>query len=725
MDETAFKIAAYVPNISFLVFILFLVLKQNKRQLMNIYFSLITIGLIWWLLFLFIADSTSSYGIALSSVRAGILGPLFVPPSFYLFSKVFPRQLNVVSRCDYLMFLPALLMAFLIPTDYNVSSIMINSWGVSAESGPLYSLFSLYFVLMIILASVNFAKKYKKSSLREKSQILYVISGFVISTICLLVSNVLLVGMGVSQYGVFGLFSIWFFVGFTGYAIIRHGLFDVRSAAVRTFAYFLSLITLSAVYYGLAYAISAVLFHGDYSSYLSVGPINVALALLLAFIFQPVKRFFDKLTNGIFYKDNYDPNEFYARLNRTLTSTTDLRGLLERVASEIAVTLKSEQAFFFIHTSNGHFITAGTDHYTKMPRGDALELQIVHEMNYGLFIASLRDENDPARRLMVSHGIEMILPLKQASIIGYLCLGEHLTSNYTGRDIKVLNTIADELVIAIQNALAIQEIRELNTNLQQKINNATRELRNSNMMLRKLDKIKDEFVGIASHQLRTPLTSVKGYISMILDGDAGSITNTQRELLSEAYISSERMVHLINDFLNVSRLQTGKFIIDKKPTDLSKVVGEEIDSLRTSAASRNMEFVYRLPKTFPILDLDEGKMRQVIMNFADNSIYYSNEGTKIKIDLSVEGKDILFTVKDTGIGVPKSEQAQLFTKFYRASNARSRRPDGTGVGLFLAKKVIDAHHGQVVFESVESKGSTFGFRLPIAENKPAIRESDE
>ena len=111
--------------------------------------------------------------------------------------------------------------------------------------------------------------------------------------------------------------------------------------------------------------------------------------------------------------------------------------------------------------------------------------------------------------------------------------------------------------------------------------------------------------------------------------------------------------------------------------------------------------------------LDEGKIRQVIMNFADNALYYSRSGMAIQVSLGIEGKEVLFTVKDTGIGVPKEEQARLFTKFYRASNARKQRPDGTGVGLYLAKRVIVEHGGTVIFSSSEGKGSTFGFALPL------------
>lgn len=297
--------------------------------------------------------------------------------------------------------------------------------------------------------------------------------------------------------------------------------------------------------------------------------------------------------------------------------------------------------------------------------------------------------------------------------MGLLCFGEHKNSDYAKRDIRVMETITDELSIAIQNALSIQEVKDINATLQQRIDAATKELRASNAQLQKLDEAKDEFISMASHQLRTPLTSIKGYISMLVEGDVGAVTKEQKHLLEEAFLSSERMVRLIGDFLNVSRLQTGKFVIEKKPVNLAALVASEIEALESNAATRNLKFVYKRPTHFPELMIDENKFQQVIMNFADNAIYYSKEGSKIAVGLREVDGFVEFTVKDTGIGVPAAQQDQLFSKFFRATNARQQRPDGTGVGLFLAKKVIDAHGGTVVFESKEGKGSTFGFRLPV------------
>lgn len=251
------------------------------------------------------------------------------------------------------------------------------------------------------------------------------------------------------------------------------------------------------------------------------------------------------------------------------------------------------------------------------------------------------------------------------------------------------------------------------TDLRAQVDAATKELRLANVKLKKLDETKDEFVSMASHQLRTPLTSIKGYLSMVLEGDAGKITTDQRMLLEQAFTSSERMVALIGDFLNVSRLQNGKFLIDRAEIDLASIVTEEVDLIREVAKAREIGVAYHVPSHFPRLFLDEDKMRQVVINFLDNAIYYSPEHTTIAVRLYTSDGFVICEIVDHGIGVPPDAQAKLFSKFFRAENARRQRPDGTGIGLYLAKKVIDGHGGKVLFSTVEGEGSTFGFRLPI------------
>ncbi|HTH72699.1 MAG TPA: HAMP domain-containing sensor histidine kinase, partial [Candidatus Pristimantibacillus sp.] len=236
--------------------------------------------------------------------------------------------------------------------------------------------------------------------------------------------------------------------------------------------------------------------------------------------------------------------------------------------------------------------------------------------------------------------------------------------------------------------------------------------------LRVLDQTKDDFISMASHQLRTPLTSVKGYVSMVLDGDGGKINETQRKLLTQSFLSSQRMVYLISDLLNVSRLKTGKFIIEPVESNLANVISEEVDQLVETVKSRDLELTYHKPEHFPVLMFDETKIRQVIMNFIDNAIYYTPAGGHINVYLVDKPGTIELTVVDDGIGVPKREQHHLFSKFYRAGNAKRARPDGTGLGLFMAKKVIVSQGGAVIFRSEEGKGSTFGFTFPKAKLLP-------
>lgn len=577
---------------------------------------------------------------------------------------------------------------------------------VTNDSGII--LYGMFLLVYLLGACVMLFHRSRHASRNLRRQVKLILSGVIASSVVGLVFNLALPIMGNYQFTQLGPAGAIFFIMSVAYAVARYGLFDIRLAIIRTVTYGLSLTSLAAIYMIIAY----VIFDGilGQTTALSQMVVNVVLTLTLAFAFQPIKRFFDHLTKSLFYKDIYDADDFFEALNKVLTSTTDLRTLLKRVSAMLAVTFKSEQAFFFLYTKEKGFISSGTDEHNRLPYKDAEELRDLRD----IITPDSTHVSRLVRRMLISHKIALVVPLhRDQAVIGYVCLGEHRASIYSSRDRQVLRRVADELTIAIQNALSVQEVKDLNENLQQRVESATKELRASNAQLQRLDEAKDEFISMASHQLRTPLTSIKGYISMLMDGDVGAVTGEQKYLLQEAFISSERMVRLIGDFLNVSRLQTGKFIVDRHPVDLAKIVAQEIEGLEPNARSRGLKFTYKKTKKLPLMNLDENKIQQVIMNFSDNAIYYSKEKSKIVVSLAVVGNKVEFTVKDTGIGVPAAEQAQLFNKFFRATNARKQRPDGTGVGLFLAKKVIDAHGGELIFESQEGKGSTFGFRLPL------------
>ncbi|MEP6710276.1 MAG: ATP-binding protein [Candidatus Saccharibacteria bacterium] len=695
--------------------------SQGWRVVANRYFLLSIAFVLFWALGTALFLMAPTLQLATIGITTFYTAPMFTIMFLALFASVFLEKdtKRLWTPVNVLLVLVTIIgvAAILIPPAYLTERIQLATTGLNklVVNPYWYSIYLAYFNFAFFVTFARLFKSIETHKGYQKQQLKYVFIGTFLSALFSLATNLIMPIFGMT--GLIWLGPTWtmFYVVAVSISIVKHRLFDVRLAVVRSVAYVGSLLSLSAVYYLLAYLVSTLFLGGETSSSVSISPVNIFLALLLAFLFQPIKAFFDKITNRIFYRDKYDSGEFFARISEVLTTTTDLRGLLQRAASEISSTLKAEQAFFFVYYNHSHHVSAGTKHHSSMPEEDAHQLNsYVEAEGDGVIVTELLPENHPVRRLLESHKTAVLMPLMSAgTVVGYFALGEQLSSSYTNRDIRVLSTISDELVIAIQNSLSVQEVKDINVHLQQRIDFATHELRASNTQLRHLDTTKDEFLSMASHQLRTPLTSVKGYISMVLEGDAGKITEMQKHLLGEAFASSERMVHLIHDFLNVSRLQTGKFMLEQHPYDLAKLAKEEIDSLQHTAEARKMKLKFIDNTKLPPLNIDENKIRQVVMNFIDNALFYSHEDTTINIELSDKDGNVELRVKDTGIGVPKSEQGQLFNKFYRASNARKQRPDGTGVGLFLAKKVIVAHGGDVLFESTENKGSTFGFTLPV------------
>ena len=696
-----------------------LVITRDKKSTQARLFGLMIFFICLWIVTNYLTNHTAGYSLVVNDVanRTAFVAGYGIVLAGLMFSYVFPKRREISLFEKICVTVLSLFILILSATDSVAGHVELDqNKELIFSVGNLLWVYALMFILAVGLLAKNLTLSIRKERGLRKKQALLLLIAFCSSALLGLSLNVLLPLLGQDWDTTrLGPIVTVVLVGLVAYTMIKHGLFDIRLAAVRSATYVLALLTLSAIYYFLAYIVSITLFSGEVNSSVSISPVNILLALLLAFIFQPIKRFFDKVTNDIFYRDRYDSNEFIARISEVLTTTTDLRGLLQRAATDIGSTFKAEQVFFFVYYNHSHHISAGTKHHSSLPEKDAHQLNgYVETKGKDVIVTELLPETDTIRRLLMSHKVAVLMPLMSADVVlGYLALGEQRSSGYTNRDIKVLGTISDELIIAIQNALSVQEVKDINIHLQQRIDAATEELRTSNAQLRHLDVTKDEFLSMASHQLRTPLTSVKGYISMVLEGDAGKISDMQKHLLNEAFTSSERMVHLIHDFLNVSRLQTGKFMLEQHPFDLGRLVKEEVDSLRRTAESRSMKlkFVNKIGEL--TLNIDENKIRQVVMNFIDNALYYSYENTTITIELEQNEDNVELRVIDTGIGVPKSEQAQLFSKFYRASNARKQRPDGTGVGLFLAKKVITSHGGDVLFESVEGKGSTFGFTLPV------------
>lgn len=228
-----------------------------------------------------------------------------------------------------------------------------------------------------------------------------------------------------------------------------------------------------------------------------------------------------------------------------------------------------------------------------------------------------------------------------------------------------------------------------------------------------VERMKTEFVSLAAHQLRTPLSAIKWTLKMMLDGDMGKISKEQKELLQKSYDSNERMIGLINDLLNVSRIEEGRYVYDPKFVSLEDLLEPVIESYKREAKKRGIKIEFKKPKKkTPEIKMDGEKIKLSITNLIDNAVRYTSKGGSVAISLEKKKGCVEFTVKDSGIGIPKDQQERLFTKFFRAANAIRKETEGSGLGLFICKNIIEAHGGKVWFESEEGKGSTFYLTLP-------------
>lgn len=234
---------------------------------------------------------------------------------------------------------------------------------------------------------------------------------------------------------------------------------------------------------------------------------------------------------------------------------------------------------------------------------------------------------------------------------------------------------------------------------------------------KKIDQLKSEFVSVASHQLRTPLTGIKWIGELLLKGKAGTLQANQQELIQQLVETNERMIVLVNDLLNVSRIESGKnSTLELRSEDLTGLIKSIVEELQPVAAKKQVTVTLSGGTKKLFCSCDAAKLRQALGNVMSNAIKYSPAKTSVEISLKSTDAMVIISCRDQGIGIPKEDQARLFEKFFRASNAIKHEAEGTGLGLYIARAIITAHQGTMWFESTVGKGTTFFISLPRLDN---------
>lgn len=512
------------------------------------------------------------------------------------------------------------------------------------------------------------------------------------------------------------------FPSMIAYAIIKYRLMGIRVIFSKIYVYTL-VAAFSYTFFHFIYYIDHRYLGGVYSASSLI--LGVIFAIIFARIILPLINNVQKSSDVIFFK-GLNPRTIIKDLTIELNSVIELKEIYQTLSRNFKKVLGTEEVRILIfkkpsrkknkkHKSNNDICVSKNVSYNYIPLKNLSNI-IKSVSNFQDIV--IRDEIKNRKLLseLDRNNAKVIAPLKvQNEIIGIIILGEKINHDgYTQEDIEFLEIISTQAAVAIQNALLFQDVTDLSKNLQKKVEVQTRELREKAEHLQKLLVMRSEFLDIASHQLRTPVTVIKGALSMILEGSIKDEKKKQ-EFLKACFQKSIKLTDVINDILRASEMDTDKFELDLVPVDIDELIKQIYEDKKRETEEQGLKLILKMPKRkLPKVLSDKRYIEQVIVNLINNSLQYTQKGS-ITIQAGIDKKHVAIRVIDTGIGIPEEARAKLFQKFARAKNAVETYTDGSGLGLFIIKQVIDAHKdASISIEKTEvGKGTTFLLKLPV------------
>lgn len=672
---------------------------RAKYSLTNILFGVYAVSLALWNISLFLTiTALGGPIIQLWCSRLAFSFYLLMINSFFFFTISYPGGYGLKKWLNISFWLVTAILFFLTLTPLLVKgNIQIIDGFITGELGPLMSFFSWYYVALIIFSIIILVRKIFKYRGLARTKIWYTLAGFFVFAAPMILTNIILpVFFGIFNYNSLGpIFSFPMLV-IIARVIIRHRFMDIRQAVARLVTYSFLIVSLSAIY-ATGVSLATYFIVRNQNSKNNILAI-VLFAVIITFSFQPLRDFFERVTNRIFFRHHYDENRLLYTLALIMSSSLRLddlgRKLLHKLLSEMHINCGA-----LILANGRRILHISHEGYKCQPDFSSDDLC---EMT-GLAAITIFEELPESRlkKIMRKFEIHAIIPLKtRRKKDNILILGEKLSGEpYSEKDIRVFEIFAPTAAVAIANTLSVEQIIQL-------------------------DELKSEFITVVSHQLRTPLSVARWNFELLLEGAFGKLLPKVKDISQNTYKALMDLNRGLNNLMIALEIEEGKVALKYDEVDFNKeIVKEALSSLEKDIKAKKIKISKKLSFTGSFL-MDRHKILEIVEALLANAIEYSPTGSTVEISTSAREEngrsELLFSIRDQGIGVETAHRDLIFQKFFRGEEAKKKSPNGFGLSLFIAKALIYFHKGHIWLvdkPAGSGAGAEFRFSLPVKIDK--------
>lgn len=700
------------------------VFSKNRTSPLHKNLFLLCVSAGWWAFFYFLWQISDNDVFALWCTRLLMLGAVWVAYSYLKVVALFLEREREYRTALRMAFWFGSLLSVLVFTPFMVANVEpLAGFPFWPKPGPAYHAFLFWFVSFMLYGCYISYRELKHATPLRRSRLEIMLAGMALSIVAGSTNYFLWYNIPIKPYGNI-LASVY--VACVVYAIVKHHVLDIRVVLRNSYVYLSSLASMLMIALAVEWGMQVV------TPQISGIVIHLFSFAVAVAAYSGIKDVSSRIATKYFFSSLYDTKTVIAELSHSLRSILDTNTLFEVLDSTFTSVFHPKGFCVLAYDGKQKALVASFNRgvdlkgLTEYSIPKRLEQNILRQ-NTVLAVETMSEEEEYRAlykkefALLSSMGVDMVVPLVvKDHLIGVILLGRKENGDaYSVQDIGALDIIRSQAAIAFENAQLYQESLAFGEKLKIEVENATRELRVANDKLKQLDQAKTEFLSITSHQLRTPLTGIKGYLSMMIEGDFGKFSEQQEETVKRVSAEVDRLARMVQVFLNVSRIESGRLMIARLNFNVAELIGTVIKELKPIAEKKQLELSYSGPESLPFIG-DSDKLKDVVMNLVDNSIKYTPTG-KVWVEAAQsKSGEIRIDVKDTGVGIDPSEIGSLFEKFSRAKGIAEVSAEGSGLGLFIVKKIVEAHGGTVSVSSEgHAKGSTFTCILPKFEEKQA------